>query len=150
MLTILLIEDSEDDAFLFDRALNREGIESTVRRVDNGAEALSYLEGDGVYSDRGKSPFPTVIFTDIKMPVMDGFAVLEWLKKHPVCSILPVMVFSSSAIDSDIERAYRLGANAYMVKPNSLKDLRKMVKTAHDFWIQCSKTDPDSSTGGAI
>ena len=122
MLNILLIEDSEDDAFLLDRAFNREGINSSFRRVHNGVQAISYLEGEGDYANRINSPFPGVIFTDLQMPEMDGFAVLHWLKTHPKCSVLPVMVFSSSNNDSDIEKSYRLGANAYLVKPSSLAE----------------------------
>ncbi len=138
MLNILLIEDSDDDAFLLERALNREGIGSSLRRVDNGAQAISYLEGNGKFADRSMSPFPSVIFTDLKMPVMDGFAVLHWLKTHPNCSVLPVMVFSSSNDSGDIEKSYRLGANAYLVKPSTLAELQATVRTAHDFWKRCS------------
>ncbi len=137
-LNILLIEDSDDDAFLLDRALNREGIPTSMRRVANGAQAVSYLEGHGDYSNRSASPFPNVIFTDLNMPVMDGFAVLHWLKQNPNCSLLPVMVFSSSNNDGDIEKAYRLGANAYLVKPSTLTELQAVVRVAHDFWKRCS------------
>jgi CheY-like chemotaxis protein len=141
MLNILLIEDSEDDAFLFERALNGEGISSSLRRVNNGVQAISYLEGEGRYGDRSKSPFPSVVFTDIHMPEMDGFAVLNWLKTHPKCSLLPVMVFSSSNNDGDIEKAYRLGANAYLVKPSSMGELQAVVRSAHDFWRRCARTE---------
>ncbi len=75
------------------------------------------------------------------MPVMDGFAVLNWLKTHPKCSLLPVMVFSSSNNDGDIEKAYRLGANAYLVKPSSMTELQAVVRVAHDFWKRCAKTE---------
>jgi CheY-like chemotaxis protein len=139
MLDILIIEDTDEDALLLDRAFNREGIRSSIRRVNNGKQAVSYLEGEGEYANRSTSPFPSVIFTDLHMPVMDGFAVLEWLKTHPKCSILPVMVFSSSSSHADIEKAYRLGANAYLVKPASLTDLQKVVRTAHDFWQHCAR-----------
>jgi CheY-like chemotaxis protein len=138
MLNILLIEDTDDDAFLLERALNRDGIVSTLRRVVNGAQAISYLEGEGAYADRNTSLFPNVIFTDLNMPIMDGFSVLQWLKAHPKCSVLPVMVFSSSKNDSDIEKAYRLGANAYLVKPSSLPELQSVVRAAHDFWKRCA------------
>jgi CheY-like chemotaxis protein len=139
VLNILLIEDSHDDALLLERALNREGISSTLRRVENGAQAISYLEGEAVYANRSTMPFPNVIFTDLSMPVMDGFAVLAWLKSHPKCSLLPVMVLSSSNIDVDIVRAYRLGANAYIVKPSSFGELQTAVRAAHDFWKRCAK-----------
>ncbi len=140
MFSILLIEDCDDDAFLLHKALEREGINSPVRRVENGKQAISYLQGEGSYSNRAAFPFPSVIFTDLKMPVLDGFGVLHWLKTHPECSVLPVMVFSASSDGADIERAYRLGANAYLVKPGALSELQRLVRTAHDFWLHCSKT----------
>ena len=139
MLNILLIEDSEDDAFLLDVALKRENISSSVHRVANGGEAIHYLEGEGDYADRSTYPFPDVIFTDLNMPFMDGFDVLRWLRAHPKCSILPVMVFSSSTLDADIEKAYRSGANAYLAKPGTLADLQVSVRKAHDFWIHCKR-----------
>lgn len=139
VLNILLIEDSEDDAFLFERALKTEGIRGALQRVPNGEQAISYLEGDGAYSDRTKSPFPSVIFTDIHMPQMDGFGILNWLKSHPKCSLLPIMVFSSSNNRDDIEKAYRLGANAYLVKPTSMPELQAIVRVAHEFWKRCAR-----------
>ncbi len=139
MFTILLIEDSDDDAFLLQTALNREGIRSPVQWVKDGAQAVSYLKAEGSYADRAAFPFPNLIFTDLKMPQLDGFGVLQWLKQHPECSLLPVMVFSSSSDEGDIERAYRLGANAYVVKPGSLDKLQKTMRTAHEFWLQCAR-----------
>jgi CheY-like chemotaxis protein len=139
MLNILLIEDSEIDALLFEEALVREGISGSLRRVSSGVQAISYLEGEGHYADRIGSPFPSVIFTDIHMPTMDGFAVLHWLRNHPKCGLLPVMVFSSSNDDSDIEKAYRLGANAYLVKPSSVTELQASVRAAHEFWRRCAR-----------
>ena len=140
MLNILLIEDSDDDAFLFERALTGDGISSCLRRVCNGAEAVSYLEEGGNGNGNG-SPFPGVLFTDIKMPKMDGFELLKWLKADPRCSLLPVMVFSASNHHTDVEKAYRLGANAYLVKPSSMDELRTAVRAAHGFWSRCAKAE---------
>jgi CheY-like chemotaxis protein len=150
MLNILLIEDSEDDAFLLEKALNREGINCSLRRVENGVQAVSYLEGEGNHADRNISPFPDVVFTDLNMPVMDGFEVLHWLKTHPKRSVLPVMVFSASADAGDIDRAYRLGANAYLVKPSSMVELQASVVVAHEFWKRCAKAAAlGTGNGGA-
>jgi CheY-like chemotaxis protein len=139
MLNILLIDDSEDDTFLLQRALDREKVPCFVRNVADGAEAVSYLEGKGRYADRAKSPFPNIIFTDLKMPKMDGFSLLSWLRKNPKCQLLPAMVLSSSAEETDIEKAYRLGANAYLVKPSSMAELQKLVRHAYEFWSACAK-----------
>jgi CheY-like chemotaxis protein len=139
MLKLLLIEDSEDDAFLLSRALDREQIRMSFKRVQNGDQAIRYLQGDGEYSNRDEFPFPNIIFTDLKMPGMDGFSILSWLKKHPQCQLLPTMVFTSSSNEKDVERAYHLGANAYLVKPNSISELQKLVRSAHEFWKNCRK-----------
>ena len=139
MFNILLIEDSEDDAYLLEQALRRENIRSSMCRVSNGREAILYLEGRENYADRKTCPFPDIIFTDLKMPGMDGFEFLLWLRSHPRCSILPAMVFSSSALETDIEKSYRLGANAYLTKPGTLVALQDSVRKAHDFWIHCKR-----------
>jgi len=139
MTAILIIEDDENDVLLLRMALAREGITNPIHIVHNGKEAIRYLENDGEYADRFKYPFPDLIFTDLKMPVMGGFAVLEWLKKHPDLCVIPIVVLSSSADGDDIRKAYRLGASAYMVKPGSLDELRKAVRRAHEFWKHCEK-----------
>ncbi len=139
MLTILIVEDSEDDAFLLRRALDREGFKSSVQLVCDGRQAVKYLRGEGDYSDRHVHPFPDVVFTDLKMPGLDGFGVLKWLKSHPECKLLPTMVLTSSNEDEDINKAYGLGANAYLVKPGTLAELQKLVRTVHEFWNRCAK-----------
>jgi CheY-like chemotaxis protein len=139
MLTILIIEDNEDDAFLLRAALNREGINSSVHLVANGKEGVRYLLGEGAYADRVQSPLPDVIFTDLNLPIMSGFDVLSWLKGHPELSVLPTMVISASNRDEDIQKAYQLGANAYLIKPGSLAQLQKIIRAAHDFWSFCVK-----------
>jgi CheY-like chemotaxis protein len=136
-LTILIIEDQENDVILLKAALSRAGIVNLIRVVRDGQEALDYLRGQGKYADRSNFPFPSIIFTDLKMPRVSGFDLLEWLREHPDCCSIPVVILTASRIDTDIRRAYRLGANAYLVKPSTLEDLQAMVKTACDFWAWC-------------
>jgi CheY-like chemotaxis protein len=138
-LTILIIEDDPNDVILLKRALTREDINNPIQVVHDGQEALDYLQGEGKYADRAKFPFPSVVFTDLKMPRMSGFDVLEWLRKHPECSVIPVIILTASKLDEDIKKAYQMGANAYLVKPSQIGDLQEMVKTAYNFWAWCEK-----------
>lgn len=138
-LTILVIEDSEDDVFLLKRALASEHIKNPVQVVRDGVEAIDYLEGKGEFHDRVHFPFPSVIFCDLKMPRLSGFEVLEWLRNHPECSVIPVIILSSSKQEVDVKKAYRLGANAYLCKPHTVGEFREMLLDTYKFWEWCEK-----------
>lgn len=138
-LPILIVENDLNDVFLLKRALTQAGISGPVHVVNDGAEAIRYLQGGGEYCDRLKFPFPSVIFADLKMPRMDGFDLLRWLRAHPECSVIPLIILTASRIDADVRKAYQMGANAYLVKPNSLQELQAMVQTAYRFWAWCEK-----------
>lgn len=138
-LTILIIEDDEMDIGLLKTALRRAGVKDPVFVVNNGEEAIKYLRGEGQYHDRRQSPFLNVIFSDIKMPRLDGFGVLKWLRSHPECAVIPIIILSNSGEDIDVRRAYEMGANAYLIKPSTIQELQEMVKTAFEFWKWCAK-----------
>jgi CheY-like chemotaxis protein len=138
-LTILIIDDDPNDVLLLRKALVRAGVHDPVQVVADGYEAIQYLAGEGEYGNRERYPFPSVVFTDLKMPRMNGFEVLHWLRKHPDCSVIPVMVLSASKQDEDVKKAYQLGANAYLAKPSTLKELEEIVRTAYSFWAHCEK-----------
>jgi len=133
-LLILMADDDPDDVLLLQQALQRNGIMLPVHVCANGAEAISYLQGEGEFGDREKFPFPRFLFTDLKMPRCSGFELLQWLKDHPNCGVIPTIVLSGSAEEIDVRRAYQLGANAYFQKPSSFDDLVSMVKVVSDFW----------------
>ncbi len=141
-LTILIVEDLENDAVLLQMALKRAGIKDHVKVVDDGEEAIAYLHAKGKYRDRAKFPFPDVLFTDLKMPRMSGFEVLEWLRSHRECSIIPIIVMSASRLEEDVRKAYELGANAYLAKPGRLEELQNIIKVAFEFWALCEKPAP--------
>ncbi len=138
-LTILIAEDSEDDAFFLERAFRKIGLKNPVQILTDGAEVLDYLKGQGNYENRAEYPFPSVMFIDLKMPRVNGFEVLQWLMDHPDCKVIPTMVFSSSEQPEDVERSYQLGANAYFVKPNTAEQLADLLRCACDFWARCAK-----------
>jgi CheY-like chemotaxis protein len=138
--TILIAEDIEDDAVLLERAFNLIGLAHPVKVLTDGAEVIKYLRGAGKYADRLLFPFPRVLFTDLKMPHVDGFELLEWLREHPEHSVVPTIVFSSSGEPADVRRAYELGAHAYLVKPCSMEELQKMMRRMYEFWALSAHT----------
>lgn len=136
---ILIAEDNPDDVFLLKRALKRNGAERNVFFVGDGQEAIDYLRGAPPYDNRVLYPFPSVIYTDLKMPRVGGLEVVKWLKEHPDCGIIPAIVLTASQQDEDIKNAYQLGANAYLVKPTTLDQLTEMIRVTVDFWRMCEK-----------
>lgn len=132
---LLVAEDDPDDALLLERALKRTGSAFQMVQVGNGEELIAYLKGTGAFGDRRKHPTPTVVLLDLKMPRTDGFAVLQWRQDVDVAKHLPMVVFSSSSLRQDIQRAYALGANSYVVKPTAPERLERMVEALHDWWV---------------
>jgi len=131
---LLVAEDDATDAMLLERAIRRTEVAFQMVRVANGDELIGYLEGAGDFADRVRHPAPQLVLLDLKMPKRDGFAVLQWRREHAGLSGLPVVVFSSSNLIEDIERAYALGANSYVTKPTGTARLEGMVQALSDWW----------------
>jgi CheY-like chemotaxis protein len=123
---ILVAEDDPSDAFFLQRAFKRAGIPLTLQFVRDGQEALDYLNGVGGYANRQTFPPPQLVLLDLKMPRLDGFETLAQIRKVLHLEV-PVIVFSSSNLPTDVGRAYDLGANSYFVKPHSLEELNAFV-----------------------
>ena len=137
---VLYAEDDENDTFLMERAFKRVGVTNPLRIVLDGKLAVEYLSGTGPYSNRQEHPFPCLVLLDLNMPGISGFDVLKWLRTQPATSILPVLVLTSSNLESDIHRAYRLGANGYLIKPGNHSELLDMVKGIKDYWLTQNRT----------
>jgi CheY-like chemotaxis protein len=133
--TILLVEDNEDDAFFMKRALRDAGIVNPVRVVEDGQQAVDYLRGAGEFEDRGGSPLPMVVFLDLKLPLKSGHEVLEWIRQQPQFAKLIVIVLTSSNEPVDLNRAYRNGANSYVVKPPTPEQLAELAKSFDLWWL---------------
>jgi CheY-like chemotaxis protein len=116
-MQLLWVEDCEDDVFLFTRAMYRSRQMIAVYHVWNGSEAIDYLLGRGPYANRAEHPLPDVIVTDIKMPVVDGWKFVRWLRGQDQFKSLPVVFFSSSSLPADAACAASLGATGYLTKP---------------------------------
>jgi len=131
---MLVAEDDEVDALLLEHALEKAGSIFKMIHVTDGQEAIDYVKGAGVYSDRKKHPLPHLVLLDLKMPRKDGFAVLQW-RRDACQAAIPMIAFSSSNLRDDIDRAYLLGANSYVVKPTAPERLESMVKALQDWWV---------------
>jgi CheY-like chemotaxis protein len=140
---ILLAEDREDDVFLILKAFREAYITNPLHVVADGAEAVSYLAGDGKYSRREEFPLPDLLLLDLKMPRLDGFEVLTWIRQQPSLAALRIVVLTASDALRDVNRAYQLGANSFMVKPLDFQDVVQMSKFVTTYWLKMSKT-PES------
>jgi CheY-like chemotaxis protein len=132
---ILVAEDDENDIFLMNRAFKRAGIPNPLFVVHNGQEAVDYLAGKGDYAQRDKFPLPGLMLLDLKMPWMDGFDVLKWLRTHPQFDTLPVVVLTSSKLQSDVDQSRQLGVYDYRVKPHGFDDLVRLLDDVRKCWL---------------
>jgi CheY-like chemotaxis protein len=119
----LLVEDNEDDVFFMRRAFKDASLSNQLRVVNSGEEAIEYLSNTGPFSDRQQNPPPDMVFLDLKMPGLDGFEVLSWIRQDRHLNI-PVAILTSSPEDSDRTRARKLGADCYLLKPPTRAMLR--------------------------
>jgi CheY-like chemotaxis protein len=132
---ILYVEDEETDVMLLQHVFGKLGIDSPLKIVKDGREAKDYLAGNEPFADRARYPLPGLVLLDLNLPYWSGFQVLEWMRQQPQLRRLPVVIFTSSSRPDDIVRAYEVGANAYLVKPNALGDLTAQVTALRDFWL---------------
>jgi CheY-like chemotaxis protein len=143
--TIMIVDDNDDDLFLIERAFREIGVTDPIQTINGGEEAIAYIMGEGKYADRRVYAYPSFITTDLKMPGMDGFAVLEHLKNNPEWAVIPTVVLSASCDLDDIKKAYMLGASSYHVKPSTPEALREQLKVLHNYWMTCQVPQVDSS-----
>ena len=120
-------EDIEEDAVLFCRACEASGLCSTCYAVHDGSEAVAYLAGEGKYTNR--NPCPDSVVLDLKMPGMDGFDFLKWLRPQTEFLSLPVLVFTRSTNEEDKVRAINEGASGYFVKPKDFESLVRLTES---------------------
>lgn len=142
--TLLLVEDNEDDAFFLRRALKNAGISQPPVHLPDGREAIAYLAGDGAYADRVAHPLPDIVFLDLNLPYKTGLQVLEWIRQKPELARIVVIALTSSCEQSDLRRAYQLGANSYIVKPASADELTEIAKTFRRWWLELNRFDVGS------
>ena len=133
---VLLVEDNGDDVLLTTLALQKTRPGPLVNIADNGEEGIRYLKGEGIYADRVKYPFPNLVLLDIRTPRKSGFEVLQWIRKQPALSHLPVIVFSGSSESGDVQQSYQNGANSFLRKPGQFEDWVELLDTTLTYWTR--------------
>jgi len=137
---VLLVEDVEDDAELVRRAFAKGSVVNPLQIVRTGEEALEYLTGTGRYANRAEYPLPELLLLDLKLPGIDGFQVLRWIRQQPELKALRVVVLTSSQALSDATEAYKAGANSFLVKPIDFNDFVNVTNAIQGYWLWTSKT----------
>lgn len=126
--TVLLVDDDEAVSVLLEHAIKRGGHDISLKWVSDGEAAIQYLSRQGEYADPHRFPFPSLILLDLKMPKVTGFEVLEWKQMQAELEGLPVVIWSSSDLTEDRERANKLGATSYFLKPMDADGFRELVE----------------------
>ena len=136
MPVILIVDDDANDRFLIQSAFSHIGVTDPIYTVADGAEAIEYLKGTGQYADRNRFKFPTLLLLDLKMAKMNGFEFLRYVRSHPNLTVIPTIVFTSSANQDDVQSAYLLGANSYLVKGKTFDALCDQLKFIYGYWMR--------------
>jgi len=137
--TILLAEDDPNDTLLIKRAFQKAALGEVLRTVTDGEQAIDYLRGLKEYADRVRFPLPFLLLLDLKMPATDGFEVLQWVRAQPQFKRLLVVVLTSSNLQADVDRAYDLGANSYLVKPVEFNEMVNMIQRFEAYWTELNR-----------
>src|ERR1051325_74007 len=142
---VLSVDDNDVDGALLERAFKRCSIPSRLFPVSEGPEAMAYLTGHGIYSDRGQYPLPDLILLDLVMPKMSGTEVLKWIREQPELKKTAVLIFTSSEKPEDVKATTKLGAQGYLVKPTKFEDLKNMMRTIYSEWLEKGKKGKTAS-----
>ena len=135
-IAILHVEDDPNDVLLVDLAFRKAGPAISLTVVHDGDQAIDYLSGRGIYRDRLVYPLPAILLLDIKLPRRSGLEVLAWIRSREDLRRLPVVMLTSSNQPSDVNRAYDLGVNSYLVKPSALEQLVAMLRQFSSYWLE--------------
>jgi two-component system, response regulator len=139
---ILLVEDNPDDVELTIRAFNKNNIFNKIIVAKDGAEALDYLFGRGVYKERELKDLPILIMLDLNLPKVNGLEVLKAIRQNELTKLLPVVILTSSNQEEDVAASYKLGANSYIRKPVNFKDFIEAVKSLGLYWLLWNEPPP--------
>ena len=142
MKTLLFVDDDPNDRTLVEMGCAMARVSFLLKTVASGVEAIRYLNGEGEFADRVEHPLPDLIFLDLKMPEMDGFQVLRWIRSHPATRMTPLAVYSASIIPEDIAKGYSDGANYFITKPSDLTVLIDILRAA-DKWLAAEPRNDD-------
>jgi len=137
--TILLVEDDQNDVFFLKHAFECAEVTNPLQVVQDGQEAMDYLQGIGKYSNRTEFAFPALVLLDLKLPVRPGLEVLHWARQQPRVAGVLIVVLTSSNDPHDISQAYKLGARSFLVKPLSVSERLEMARGIKRFWLELNQ-----------
>jgi len=132
MIEILLLEDEPADAYLVRMALRESKITANLHHVIDGRAGLDFLQQIGTYAN---SPRPDLILLDLNMPRMNGYEFLIAVKENPELDSIPIIVLTTSEAESDVSRAYKLGASSYISKPVDMSKFVDTVRQLGEYWF---------------
>jgi CheY-like chemotaxis protein len=142
-ITILICDDDEEDRMLTKAALEQAHISNTLRFVEDGEQLLDYLYQRGAYAgETGTAPRPGLILLDLNMPKMSGREALKVIKEDETLRDIPVVVLSTSGLDEDILRSYRLGVNSFITKPVTFSGLVEAMNVLGRYWLEIVELPP--------
>ncbi len=133
--TILIVEDSDEDYEVTERALRDSNLANPLARCEDGQETFDYLYGEGQYAN-DNPPKPGIILLDLNMPGIDGRKVLKKIKADARFKEIPVVVLTTSSDERDIEECYRMGANTYIAKPVDMDSFMQAIKHLKEYWFE--------------
>lgn len=132
---VLLAEDDADDRMLIQKAFRNNFRDDEMISVEDGAELMKYLLRAAPYQNPEKYPYPGLILLDLNMPRKDGREALREIKAHHLLRRIPVVVFTTSRLQEDIEESYLMGSNSYITKPSSFDDLISIARELDNYWF---------------
>jgi DNA-binding response OmpR family regulator len=139
---LLLVEDDDNDAFFFQRAMNKADFQLPLRVAKNAKEAVDYLSGFGIYADRAEFPLPHLVVLDLNLPGQTGLEILRWIREKAQDPLVPVIILSASTSERDLVEAYRSGANSFLSKPSQSDGLVGLVRALKEYWFGYNRFPP--------
>ncbi len=146
LIDILIVEDNPHDVLFIKQAISEVGLPLHVKHIQNGADAIDFLNG---LTAGGDIP-PRLILSDIRMPKMDGYEFMQYIKGNDKLREVPLVVVSTSEQDADIERSYRLGANSYLIKPMDVTIFIDTLVRVFRYWLSVNQPPHEEHTREAF
>lgn len=136
---ILHADDDDNDVIFLNYAFKQANITNRLYSLSGGEQVVDYLSGQGEFADRALHPLPGLVLLDLKMPRLNGLETLSWIRAQPALRPLIVIIFTASANQCDVDDAYRLGANSFLIKPAGTDRLTDLIKALHAYWFGCNR-----------